>query len=99
MLSPRRSRRFKAGGSEYKWKITEDGLVVSKRASLPVIPRSPRLIPGEQCMSVSRTNSKVVASWLQAELTLRVVDRGESMLDRVVVSCFLNLWMKNRNLW
>jgi len=70
------SRRFKAGGSEYKWKLMEDGLV---------------------CISVSR--SRTIATWTQSALSLRVAERGEPMLDRIVVTCFLNLWMKTRNMW
>ncbi|KAH8106213.1 hypothetical protein BXZ70DRAFT_1004487 [Cristinia sonorae] len=75
--SSSQSRRFKAGGSEYKWKVTEDGLV---------------------CSGGSR-GGKVVATWSQSTLTLRVAERIEPILDRVVVTCFLNIWMKSRNAW
>lgn len=45
------------------------------------------------------TRSKTVATWSQEQSTLRVMDRAEGILDRIVVTCFLNLWMKRINQW
>ncbi|OSX59197.1 hypothetical protein POSPLADRAFT_1040916 [Postia placenta MAD-698-R-SB12] len=72
-----KSRRFKANGSEYKWKVAENGTDI-------------------YCVS---TRSKTVATWSQEQSTLRVMDRAEGILDRIVVTCFLNLWMKRINQW
>ncbi|KAH9951774.1 hypothetical protein B0H21DRAFT_190956 [Amylocystis lapponica] len=72
-----KSRRFKAAGAEYKWKIAENDADLF-------------------CVS---TRGKIVATWTQAEETLRVADRAEGFLDRVVVTCFLNIWMKQLNIW
>lgn len=88
-----RSRRFKVGGSEYKWKVAENDvdLIVSALRFHPLPPFT--LL---QCVSTRR---KTVAAWSQEDVTLRVTDRGEGILDRVVVTCFLNLWMKRLNMW
>ncbi|KAH9938401.1 uncharacterized protein B0H18DRAFT_949756 [Fomitopsis serialis] len=72
-----KSRRFKAGGSEYKWKQAENGKDLF-------------------CVS---TRGKVVATWSDDQSQLRVTDRGEGILDRVVVTCFLNSWMNGLKLW
>ncbi|KAL6299127.1 hypothetical protein BKA93DRAFT_620044 [Sparassis latifolia] len=72
-----KSRRFKVAGSEYKWKIAENGVDLF-------------------CVS---TRGKTVAVWSQETQVLRVTERAEGFLDRVVVTCLLNLWMKNLNIW
>lgn len=72
-----KSRRFKAGGSEYKWKQAENGKDLF-------------------CVS---TRGKVVATWSDDQSQLRITDRGEGILDRVVVTCFLNSWMNGLKLW
>ncbi|EPT03552.1 hypothetical protein FOMPIDRAFT_1115195 [Fomitopsis schrenkii] len=74
-----KSRRFKAGGSDYKWKQAENGKDLL-------------------CVSTS-LRGKDVATWSADQATLRVTDRGEGILDRVVVTCFLNSWMNGLNLW
>ncbi|KAL7282120.1 hypothetical protein ACG7TL_003589 [Trametes sanguinea] len=52
------------------------------------------------CVSDSLTNrGKTIALWTQETLILRVAERAEGFLDRVVVTCFLNLWFKRLNLW
>ncbi|GBE79301.1 hypothetical protein SCP_0204990 [Sparassis crispa] len=71
-----KSRRFKVAGSEYKWKIAENGVDLF-------------------CVS---TRGKTVAVWSQETQVLRVTERAEGFLDRVVVTCLLNLWMKNLNI-
>ncbi|KAK0191264.1 hypothetical protein F5146DRAFT_1047887 [Armillaria mellea] len=71
------SRRFKVGGSEYKWKIAGNNTDLF-------------------CVD---SRGKTVATWLQEELTLRVATRVESILDRVVVTCFLNLWVRHLGDW
>ncbi|KAJ7179823.1 hypothetical protein C8R43DRAFT_1093369 [Mycena crocata] len=70
------SRRFKAGGSEYKWKMTEES--------------------GLLCVD---SRGKTVATWSQEETTLRVGSQAELILDRVVVTCLLNLWIRHLGLW
>ncbi|KAJ3803073.1 hypothetical protein GGU11DRAFT_671288 [Lentinula aff. detonsa] len=68
--STSRSRRFKAGGSEYKWKLASDS------ADLVCVD----------------SRGKTIASWNQEQSNLHVSPKGESILDRLVVTCFLNLW-------
>ncbi|PCH41426.1 hypothetical protein WOLCODRAFT_131910 [Wolfiporia cocos MD-104 SS10] len=75
--SSSRSRRFKASGTEYKWKIADNEIDMI-------------------CVS---TRGKVVAAWSHELNILRVTDRADGILDRVVVTCFLNLWMKTLRLW
>ncbi|KAJ6516051.1 hypothetical protein C8R45DRAFT_229928 [Mycena sanguinolenta] len=70
------SRRFKAQGSEYKWKMTE----------------------GSDLFCVD-SRGKTVATWNQEESTLRVGVQAEHILDRVVVTCLLNLWIRQLGLW
>lgn len=72
-----KSRRFKAAGSEYKWKIADNG------ADL-------------YCVS---TRGKTVAQWSQDSQVLRVTERAEEILDRVVVTLLINVWMKRLNIW
>lgn len=72
-----KSRRFKADGSEYKWKIAENGHDI-------------------YCVS---TRGKTVATWSQEQSTLRVADRAEDILDRIVVTCLLNTWMMRLGFW
>lgn len=51
-------------------------------------------------MSDNLTNrGKTIAMWTQEALILRVAERAEGFLDRVVVTCVLNLWFKRLNLW
>lgn len=38
------------------------------------------------------SRGKVIASWNQEQSNLLVSPKGESILDRLVVTCFLNLW-------
>ncbi|KAJ3811812.1 hypothetical protein EV368DRAFT_73710 [Lentinula lateritia] len=68
--SSSRSRRFKAAGSEYKWKMASDSVDLF-------------------CVD---SRGKVIASWNQEQSNLLVSPKGESILDRLVVTCFLNLW-------
>ncbi|KAJ6629163.1 hypothetical protein B0H10DRAFT_2160627 [Mycena sp. CBHHK59/15] len=70
--SSSQSRRFKAGGSEYKWKIDM------------------------QCVD---SRGKTVATWSQEETTLRVKAQVEHVLDRIIVTCLLNLWIRQLGLW
>ncbi|OBZ76436.1 hypothetical protein A0H81_03575 [Grifola frondosa] len=72
-----KSRRFKAAGAEYKWKLAENGTDLI-------------------CVS---TRGKAVATWSQDTLVLRVAERAEGFLDRVVVTCILNLWARRMNFW
>ncbi|KAL1743309.1 hypothetical protein HDZ31DRAFT_83494 [Schizophyllum fasciatum] len=71
------SRRFKAGGSEYKWKIAENDKDIF-------------------CVD---TRGKAVAEWDQEQKSLKVARRSEGILDRLVVTCILNLWMKRAGDW
>ncbi|KAJ3534381.1 hypothetical protein NM688_g7147 [Phlebia brevispora] len=76
-----KSRRFKAGNAEYKWKIADNG-------------------KDFLCASTQLTSfGKNIAEWSQDEVTLRVSERAENILDRVVMTCFLNIWMKNLGRW
>ena len=53
-----------------------------------------------QCLSQQLTSyGKTVAEWSQETLTLRVAERAEPILDRVVVTLLLNLWMRNMDDW
>ncbi|KAJ7095216.1 hypothetical protein B0H15DRAFT_967117 [Mycena belliarum] len=70
------SRRFKAGGSEYKWKMGE----------------------GNDLFCVD-ARGKTVATWSHADTTLQVGAQAEQILDRVVVTCLLNLWIRHLGLW
>ncbi|KAJ4472307.1 hypothetical protein J3R30DRAFT_3660141 [Lentinula aciculospora] len=68
--SSSRSRRFKAAGSEYKWKLTSNLVDLF-------------------CVD---SRGKTIASWNQEQSSLHISPKGESILDRLVVTCFLNLW-------
>lgn len=60
----------------------------------------PLIVALSQCISQQITNyGKNIAEWSQETLTLRVAERAEPILDRVVVTLFLNLWMKNIDDW
>ncbi|KAF9221869.1 hypothetical protein BS17DRAFT_841634 [Gyrodon lividus] len=74
---PHRSRRFKVIGTEYKWKIGENGNDLF-------------------CID---SKDKHVAAWSAEERLLRVAPRCVNILDRVVVTCFLNLWFKKLGRW
>ncbi|KAJ7283822.1 hypothetical protein C8J57DRAFT_1054392 [Mycena rebaudengoi] len=74
--SSSQSRRFKVGGSEYKWKMLE----------------------GNDLFCVD-LRGKTVAKWSQQETTLRVGGQAEHVLDRIVVTCLLNLWIRQLGLW
>ncbi|KDQ64744.1 hypothetical protein JAAARDRAFT_28384 [Jaapia argillacea MUCL 33604] len=75
--SSSKSRRFKAGGSEYKWKVDDNGTDLF-------------------CVD---SWGKVVATWSQEDLTLRVASQVEGILDRVVVTCLINLWIRQLGFW
>ncbi|KZT12982.1 uncharacterized protein LAESUDRAFT_640379 [Laetiporus sulphureus 93-53] len=53
---------------------------------------------GRDLVCVS-TRGKTVATWSDEQSTLRVVDGSDSILDRVVVTCFLNIRMLRLNFW
>ncbi|KAJ7507591.1 hypothetical protein B0H11DRAFT_2169371 [Mycena galericulata] len=74
--SSSQSRRFKAGGSEYKWKMAE----------------------GSDIFCVD-SRGKTVATWRQEETTLTVSPQAEDILDRICVTCLLNLWIRHLGLW
>ncbi|KIJ70281.1 hypothetical protein HYDPIDRAFT_104967 [Hydnomerulius pinastri MD-312] len=71
------SRRFKVTGTEYKWKIAENGNDLF-------------------CVD---SKDKHVAAWSADERLLRVAPRCVNILDRVIVTCFLNLWFKRLGRW
>ncbi|KIM91026.1 hypothetical protein PILCRDRAFT_1246 [Piloderma croceum F 1598] len=72
-----KSRRFKAGDSEYKWKIAEN----------------------ERDLFCVDSWNRTIASWSQDTLTLRVASRAANILDRLIVTCTLNLYMKQLGQW
>ncbi|KAJ7086718.1 hypothetical protein C8R44DRAFT_820879 [Mycena epipterygia] len=74
--SSSQSRRFKAGGSEYKWKMSD-------RSNLFCVD----------------ARGKTVATWIHDETTLHVGAQAEHVLDRVVVTCLLNVWIRQLGLW
>ena len=49
-----------------------------------------------QCVD---TRGKTLAEWNEEQQSLKVAKRLEGALDRVVVTCFLNLWMKRMGDW
>ncbi|KAI0334762.1 hypothetical protein GY45DRAFT_1044090 [Cubamyces sp. BRFM 1775] len=52
------------------------------------------------CVSDNLTNrGKTIALWTQETLILRVAERAEGFLDRVVVTCFLHLWFRRNSAW
>ncbi|KII95348.1 hypothetical protein PLICRDRAFT_48312 [Plicaturopsis crispa FD-325 SS-3] len=71
------SRRFQAKGSEYKWKIGDNG----------------------NDLICTDWLGRTVASWTHETSILHVLSRVESVLDRFVVTFFLNLWFKLRDDW
>ncbi|EPQ59599.1 hypothetical protein GLOTRDRAFT_103596 [Gloeophyllum trabeum ATCC 11539] len=75
--SSSKSRRFKAGGSEYKWKIAENNIDLF-------------------CVD---SRGRTVATWAQSELTLCVVPSAEAILDHLVVTCLLHLWIRQLGRW
>ncbi|KAI0723381.1 hypothetical protein C8Q76DRAFT_722680 [Earliella scabrosa] len=76
-----KSRRFKANGAEYKWKLAENGTDMI-------------------CVSDNLGNrGKTIAQWTEDTLTLRVTERGEGFLDRIVTTCLLHLWLRRYGVW
>ncbi|KAJ7591234.1 hypothetical protein C8J56DRAFT_781949 [Mycena floridula] len=75
--STSRSRRFKARGSEYKWKIADDQVNLL-------------------CVD---SKGKVIANWSQEQLSLQVAPKIMDVLDRIVITCFLNLWIRHLGQW
>ncbi|KAI0092781.1 hypothetical protein BDY19DRAFT_883607 [Irpex rosettiformis] len=71
-----KSRRFKANGTDYRWKLADNGFDL--------------ICVSTQISAFGRN----VAEWSNERSTLRVVERFEPILDRLVVTCILNLWMK-----
>ncbi|KAM5535644.1 hypothetical protein V8D89_010631 [Ganoderma adspersum] len=52
------------------------------------------------CVSDNLGNrGRQIAAWTQDTLTLRVAERAEGFLDRVVVTCFLHLWLRRYSIW
>jgi hypothetical protein len=49
-----------------------------------------------QCVD---SRGKTVATWSQEETTLHVGVQAEQILDRMVVTCVLNLWVRQLGLW
>ncbi|KAG2348698.1 hypothetical protein BDR05DRAFT_943933 [Suillus weaverae] len=45
------------------------------------------------------SQDKYIASWSNHEKILRVTPRASAMLDRLVVTCFLNVWFKRLGRW
>ncbi|KAF8138175.1 hypothetical protein EV363DRAFT_1155660 [Boletus edulis] len=72
-----RSRRFKASGVEYKWKLGESGTDML-------------------CID---SKDKHVAVWSGEDRKLTVAPRCAAILDRIVVTCFLNIWFKSLGRW
>ncbi|GLB33630.1 hypothetical protein LshimejAT787_0105140 [Lyophyllum shimeji] len=72
-----KSRRFKAGGSTYKWKLAEN----------------------ETDLYCVDFRDKTIATWTQGQQQLRIAVRAEEILDRLVVTCMLNLWIKRLGQW
>jgi len=70
--SSSKSRRFKAGGSEYKWKIADN----------------------ETDLVCVDSRGKPVAKWSQQALQLLVAEKVQGCLDRIVITCMLNVWWK-----
>ncbi|KAI9574967.1 hypothetical protein HD554DRAFT_135097 [Boletus coccyginus] len=71
------SRRFKASGMEYKWKLRENGTDMF-------------------CID---SKDKHVAAWYEEDSKLKVSPRCFAILDRIVVTCFLNLWFQRLGKW
>lgn len=90
-----RSRRFKVGNSEYKWKIADNqtDLFVSF-----LMIRGKIVADCIFCQCVDSRN-RTIASWSQETLTLRVTPRAANILDRLIVTCTLNLYMKQLGHW
>ena len=51
------------------------------------------------CSQCVDSRGRTVATWGQAEQTLRVEGRVESILDRIVVTCLLHIWMRRQGQW
>ncbi|KAG1753859.1 uncharacterized protein EDB91DRAFT_420884 [Suillus paluster] len=45
------------------------------------------------------SQDKYIASWSNQERILRVTPRASALLDRLVVTCFLNVWCKGLGRW
>lgn len=57
---------------------------------------SPNVPLQKQCID---SQDKYIASWSNHERILRVTPRASAMLDRLVVTCFLNVWFKRLGRW
>ncbi|ESK97595.1 hypothetical protein Moror_17595 [Moniliophthora roreri MCA 2997] len=89
-----KSRRFKAGNSEYKWKRVDndnekDLIVCSQFFSRGILSVS-------QCVD---SRGETVVTWTHDSSMLVVSRKVEAHLDRVVVTCFLNIWAIHMGNW
>jgi len=75
-----KSRRFKADGIEYKWRIAENG---------------------RDLFCMDKRKATLAVSSLESNRQIIRIDaaRGEPILDYVVVTFLLNLWMKGLGRW
>ncbi|KAI6034305.1 hypothetical protein BKA83DRAFT_4188034 [Pisolithus microcarpus] len=89
------SRRFKCSGNEYKWKIAGNGqdLFVSEYHDCHA------LVNVEPLFSVSIAKINMFAIWTAQEMSLKIAPRCVTILERIVITCFLNLWFKGLNRW
>ncbi|KAI0786364.1 hypothetical protein C8Q75DRAFT_269594 [Abortiporus biennis] len=58
-----------------------------------------KLVDDSPDMTCVTTRGKSLATWTEAAQRLWVSEKVDSILDRIVVTCFLNIWMKSINAW
>lgn len=81
---------------EYKWRLGETGSDMSVSVTLLSASYNCQYERRVQCVD---SRDKHVAVWSGDDRQLKVAPRCVAILDRIVVTCFLNLWFKRLGKW
>lgn len=81
---------------EYKWKLRENGTDMFVSVTFLSAWCTRQRKRHVQCID---SKEKHVAVWSGEDRKLRVASRCKAILDRIVVTCFLNLWFKKLGRW
>ena len=81
---------------EYKWKLRENGTDMFVSDSFGSTSCHVQHECYAQCID---SRDKHVAVWSGENRRLQVAPRCIAILDRIVVTCFLNIWFKRLGQW
>ena len=98
------ARAFKASGNDYRWKRATNEAEQLIRLIVSDICQQSKdtsLSKHDQCTerrSMGLVNREI-ATWSQESLTLRVRANSADILDRLIVTCALNLYLNSLGQW